>query len=314
MEATDVSTVRSLTLRVMGCDALVVIHGGPDDLAAHAEARLRDLAARWTRFDDHSELSAINAARGRAVTVSPETFAVVNLALDAWRLTGGWFDPTVLPMLIAAGYDRSFDRMVDGTDGMVDRARGHDGPVTAAPGCADIVLDAERSTVQLPIGVAIDLGGIGKGRAADLVAGELMAAGAVGVCVDLGGDVAVAGTTADGDAWVIGIEDPFAADRDVARIALAAGAVATSSRLERQWRTVRGPAHHLIDPTTGRPAQSRLATVSVVASTAAWAEVLTKATLVSGDEGLPVSFACTGLVVGLDGAVRHLEGLGDWLV
>jgi thiamine biosynthesis lipoprotein len=291
----------------MGCDALVVLHGGPDDLPARAEARLRDLAARWTRFDAQSELSAINAAPGRAVTVSPETFAVVGLALDAWQLTGGWFDPTVLPMLIGAGYDRSFDLMVD-------RPSWNDSPASAAPGCADIVLDEERSTVRLPIGVAIDLGGIGKGRAADLLASELMAAGAVGVCVDLGGDVAVAGTTADGDAWVIGIEDPFTHDRDVARIALAAGAVATSSRLERQWRTVRGPAHHLIDPTTGRPAQGRLATVSVVASTAAWAEVLTKATLVSGDEGIPASFKCTGLVVGLDGRVRHLEGLEDWLL
>jgi thiamine biosynthesis lipoprotein len=307
VEVADRSTVRSLRFRVMGCDALVVLHGGPHDLPPRAEARLRDLAARWTRFDENSELSAINAGSGHAVTVSAETFAIVRLALDAWQLTGGWFDPTVLPMLINAGYDRSFDRVIA-------RPHWNDGPASAAPGCADIVLDEERSTVHLPVGVAIDLGGIGKGRAADLVASELMAAGALGVCVDLGGDMAVAGTTADGDAWVIGIEDPFADGRDVARVALGAGAVATSSRLERQWRSVRGPSHHLIDPTTGRPAQGRLATVSVVASTAVWAEVLTKATLVSGDEGIPGSFNCTGLVVGLDGTVRHLEGLEDWLL
>ena len=307
MPVTDVAKVPSSTFRVMGCDALVVVHGGPDDLQVRAEARLRDLAARWTRFDDASELSAINSAAGRAVTVSPETFAVVSLALDAWRLTDGWFDPTVLPMLIAAGYDRSFERVAG-------RPRWYHHPTAASPGCAGVELDAERSTVLVPVGVAMDLGGIGKGHAADIVASELMAAGARGVCVDLGGDVAVAGTAADGDPWVIGVEDPFANDRDIARILLAAGAVATSSRLERQWHTDRGPAHHLIDPTTGRPAQGGLATVTVVASTAAWAEVLTKATLVSGDDGIPASLGCTGLVVTLDGTVRHLDGLQDWLL
>jgi FAD:protein FMN transferase len=304
---TDVAKVRSSTFRVMGCDALVVVHGGPDDLIVRAEARLHDLAGRWTRFDDGSELSVINAAAGRAVSVSPETFTVVSLALDAWRLTRGWFDPTVLPMLIAAGYDRSFERVAG-------RPRWYDHPAAASPGCAGVELDSERSTVRLPVGVSIDLGGIGKGHAADIVAGELMAAGAIGACVDLGGDVAVAGTAAGGDPWAIGVEDPFARDREIARIVLAAGAVATSSRLERHWRTVSGPAHHLIDPTTGRPAQGGLAMVSVVASTAAWAEVLAKATLISGDDGIPASFGCTGVVVALDGTVRHLEGFEDWLL
>ena len=54
--------------------------------------------------------------------------------------------------------------------------------------------------------------------------------------------------------------------------------------------------------------------MTAVASTAAWAEVLAKATLVSGDEGIAASFGCTGLVVGVDGSVRQLDGLGDWLL
>jgi thiamine biosynthesis lipoprotein len=238
--------------------------------------------------------------------VSAETFAVVAVALDAWRLTHGWFDPTVLPMLIAAGYDHSFERVAG-------RPIWYDQAPSGAPGCGGIEIDAEHSTVRVPVGVAIDLGGIGKGQAADIVAGEMIAAGARGACVDLGGDVAVAGTTVDGEPWIIGVADPFAPDRDHLRIALAAGAVATSSRLERQWRTVRGPAHHLIDPTTGQPAAGRLATVTVVASSAAWAEVLAKATLISGNQDIPTSFGCTGLVVDTDGTVRHLDGLEAWL-
>jgi thiamine biosynthesis lipoprotein len=241
------------------------------------------------------------------VVVSAETFDVVQLAITAWHLTDGWFDPTILPMLLAAGYDRSFERIAG-------RTRWNETSTSGAPGCAGIELDSSRSTVRLPAGIAFDLGGIGKGRAADLIAAEAMTSGAAGVCIDLGGDVAVAGTNGDGDAWVIGIEDPFAPERDLVRVALAAGALATSSRLERQWPTTGGLAHHLIDPTTGLPARGPLAAVSVLASTVAWAEVLAKATLVSGDVGLPGSFGCTGVVTTIDGSVRHLPGMEDWLV
>ena len=259
MAVTDVATVRSLILRVMGCDALVVVHGGPRTWRSAPRPASRALAARWTRFDEGSELSAINAAAGRAVEVSAETFTVVSLAIDAWRLTHGWFDPTVLPMLIAAGYDRSFERIAG--------RRWYDRPTSAAPGCGDIELDAEHSTVRLPIGVAIDLGGIGKGHAADLVAGELL--GRRPRCLRRPRGRRCRRRHRDrrrtvGDRR----RGPFLPRSRSPGSRSAAGAVATSSRLERHWRTVRGPAHHLIDPTTGRPADGHLATVSVVASTA----------------------------------------------
>jgi thiamine biosynthesis lipoprotein len=64
------------------------------------------------------------------------------------------------------------------------------------------------------------------------------------------------------------------------------GAVATSSRLRRRWRTVDGEAHHLIDPRTGRPARTDVVAATVVAGETWWAEALTKALFVAGLDSL----------------------------
>ena len=120
-------------------------------------------------------------------------------AVSAWQVTRGRFDPTVLTALENAGYDRTFEA--------VDRDRMEPvGPARPAPGCALIELDRLVRAVRLPAGVRLDLGGIGKGYAADLVATELHRAGAAGVCVNLGGDLRVVGEPPDeAPAWVVAV-------------------------------------------------------------------------------------------------------------
>src|ERR1043166_8677873 len=98
--------------RAMGSDAHVVVVG-PDHLADEASARIADLERRWSRFDEHSEISSLNRHAGAPVLVSTETLELVERALDAWRMTHGWFDPTVLGAVVRAGYDRSFDAIDD---------------------------------------------------------------------------------------------------------------------------------------------------------------------------------------------------------
>src|SRR5689334_23292135 len=94
--------------RAMGSDGHILIVG-PERLADRAQARIIELERRWSRFDEHSEVSALNRHAGVPVVVSSETVELVERALDAWRLTHGWFDPTVLGDLVRAGYDRTFD-------------------------------------------------------------------------------------------------------------------------------------------------------------------------------------------------------------
>ena len=241
--------------------------------------RLGHLEAWWSRFVPSSDLCRINAGAGQAVEVQPETLGVVELAIAAWALTGGRFDPSVLPALVAAGYDRPFTAIAAAGPAPVDRPTNP----TPAPGCADVAVDVDAGTIRLPVGVQLDLGGIGKGHAADIVARELLASGATGACVNLGGDVRVTGSPPDGAGWTIAVQHPLE-DASIVTLALADGAVATSTTAYRRWGD---DAHHLIDPATGLPSRTDLLAVTVVAGEAAWAEVIAKAALLAGLDGAP---------------------------
>jgi FAD:protein FMN transferase len=227
--------------------------------------------------------------------------------VSAWRDTCGRYDPSVLNALEAAGYDRDFDAVSRGGAAVSVAA-------AAAPGCAGIELDDLVSAVRLPPGVALDLGGIGKGAAADDVSTELLDArlpGVRGVLVNLGGDLRARGEAPSPHGWVVAVDDPLATGR-TGLLALAEGAIATSTKLRRTWTRGDRTLHHLIDPRTGAPAESGLASVTVVAGDARRAEVLAKAAFIAGlgdGRSLIESAGATGLVV-TDGAeVVELDGL-----
>ncbi len=244
----------------------------------------------------------LNDTAGVPVVLSDETYDAIVHAVEAWRVTGGRFDPTVLPSLLALGYDRDF------------RSIAADGPeVVVAPsgGCSDIVLDPLVRAVTLPIGVALDLGGIGKGLAADRLVATLMAAGAIGVCVDLGGDVHVSGVGPSAGSWPISIEDPLETGA-TGSLMIRDGAIATSTRLLRAWRRGGRIVHHLVDPQTGDSADTGLASVTVVAGSTWWAEVLAKAAFIAGPDigaELLATAGVTGLLVHDNGHVAELPGL-----
>ena len=167
----------------MGTTARLLVRGGAPEALDRAEDSLHGLEAKWSRFRPETELSLLNAAGGgRPVVVSAVTFALIARVVDAWRRTGGEFDPTGLAAIRAWGYDRDFAEVVSEPDDANDISH-------PFGGCADIELDPTVRAVTLPRGVTLDLGGIGKGYAADLVSEELVAAGAAAVCVDLGGDL-----------------------------------------------------------------------------------------------------------------------------
>lgn len=292
--------------RAMGCEARVLLVGATERLGDEAVRRVDDLEARWSRFRGRSEISRLNARPGVPVIVSEETFALVERAVIAWESTGGRFDPTVHDAVVAAGYDRSFE--------LVEPRHEPPGTATVVPGCAGIVLDATVGAVTLPGGVRLDPGGIGKGYAGDLLAAELLAAGAEGVLVDLGGDLRVAGEPPDGEAWVVAVEHPFDESREVARLALADGAVATSSRRFRRWSVGGHEVHHLVDPRTGSPVEGDVVAVTVVSAEGWWAEALTKAAFVAGvDDGraLVAVLGATGLLVSASGEVVEVDGLEE---
>ena len=134
--------------------------------------------------------------------------------------------------------------------------------------------------MTLPPGIHLDLGGVAKGYAADLLGAQLRSAGATGVCVNVGGDLRVAGAAPRGDPWAVAVPHPHGGQ--AATLQLADGAAATSSPLGHAWQVGGRPAHHLIDPYTGRPAQTGILQVTVIAAEAWRAEVAAKAVLLAG--------------------------------
>ena len=297
----------------MGTHARILAQGEAPGAVDRACDSLAGLERAWSRFLPESELSLLNAAGGgRPVVVSPSTFALISHAVNAWRHTAGRFDPTGLAALESWGYDRTFDELIRaGHDAQPSSCR--EAEPTPAPlvGCAAIELDPIVRAVTLPEGLHLDLGGIGKGYAADLVAQELMDAGANAVCVDLGGDLRVMGPGPYDHAWETTFDAPNLADR-IGRLRFDHGAIATSTKLRRRWRRGDVMLHHLLDPSTGAPADSGLATVTVIAGDAWWAEVLAKAAFVAGAVAgvrLLEASGVEGLLVADDGTVIETAGL-----
>jgi len=259
----------------MGTTFLLVAASDDEHLLADAVAQIAELESRWSRFLVDSEISVLNRAQGAPVIVSSDTFHVIQAAVDGAIQTEGRFDPTVHDSMVALGYDRTFDDIRGSHDGMAN------GDAVPAPGVAGIELDESLLAVRLPRGVAIDLGGIGKGAAADLVSDSVMTRGAAGIAVSIGGDVRVRGDSPSGSGW------RFEGDTSTLPMpALRDGGVCTSSVRRRRWRTRVGAVHHVVDPRTGESTSGAIESVTVIGASALQAEVLTKAAMVA-DYGAP---------------------------
>ncbi len=253
----------------MGTSYRLVARLSDGPLLDDAEAAIADYERRWSRFLVDSEITTLNRSPGRPVIVSPDTFALIRAAVDGAVQTQGRFDPTVHDAMVALGYDRTFPDL-DPTMA---------GAPVPAPGVSGILLDPALHAVTLPPGVRLDLGGIGKGTAADLVSAQVMARGAAGVAVSIGGDLRVRGESPSGGGWTFHGDD---GDVDFPT-AIDAG-VCTSTTRRRRWTTAAGEVHHVVDPATGRSTDDGIETITVMGATAQQAEVLTKAAMVAGDE------------------------------
>ncbi len=270
-----------------------------------ARVRAQHLFEAWesrlSRFRPQSELSRLNRAGGHPVRVSPELFEAVFQALRAAHATQGLFDPTLGRQLVQLGYDRSWETVPLEQAGPTPRA------TPPSHHWQAVAMSAETGIIQLPPGVWLDLGGIGKGMAVDAAVADLKDAGVDPVMVNAGGDLAVAGHPPGGSAWPIAI-----GDESLAGVNLEAGALATSGLARRQW--VRGGIryHHLLDPATGMPVHNALFRVTVAAPTAVQADVAAKAVLISGPEAGKHFLRQAGLAGEMEWKDGTVEVVGSW--
>jgi FAD:protein FMN transferase len=301
------------TLEAFGSAALVAVTEAAvlDTARTVVERIVAEFDLACSRFRDDSELSAVNAAAGEPVEVGPVLLDAVSAALRAARLTGGDVDPTVGQALISLGYDRDFALLSGVGDGGGGVGAASARVLGSVPGWRTVTVDASRRTVRVLEGVSLDLGATAKALAADRAAAAASAAVGCGVLVSFGGDLAIAGS-APSDGWLVRVTDDHRSGFDAPGqwISLGSGGLATSSTAVRRWKTGSGPAHHLIDPATGRSADSAWRTVSVCAANCLDANVASTASIIRGERA-PAWLEERGLpsrLVGTDGMARHLAG------
>jgi len=236
----------------MGCE-VALPYGVPAGLV---RALFEERDARFSRFRPSSELSRVNALPLGLTLVSGESASMLSLSLDAARATDGLVTPAVGGAIVAAGYDRDFDRLPPDVGAVVS---------AAVPSWQSISVHGggllRTDTVQL------DLNGVVKGKTVD-DALELAGTG----WVSAGGDVAAI------EPVVVGLPGGGS-------IALHGGGLATSSVARRRWLADGVPQNHLIDPRTGCPTTSPWRAVSVAASSCLIADVAAKAALLLGPAG-----------------------------
>lgn len=271
-----------LPFRAMGGEMLVILEGetdSPPSILEEVPCWFEEWEQTLSRFRADSELSRLNQTFDKPVKVSNTLWDVFQCALSAETVTNGLVTPTVLDAVLEAGYNQSFDYLPR-------HQSGHGLQVLSAANPLLVVTWNEKSqTICLPYGMRLDFGGVAKGWAAHKAAERLKEYGSV--VMDAAGDIAISDSLANGMPWQIGVRNPYQPDTDFETLNLNRCGVATSGRNRRHWIKNGLLRHHIIDPSTGQPAETNVMTATIVAPTVMEAEAAAKAVLIlGGKEGL----------------------------
>lgn len=251
-----------------------------DQLQLLLQQRLDRINALMSTYDPASELTRFNDQRSSDwFPVAAETAAVVALAQQISRQTGGAFDVTVGPLVDLWGFGPLPRASQPPTAQQIEQTRRRVGyrhlQVRRSPA-------ALRKTVA---GLRVDLSAIAKGYAVDQLAELLAQHGVHDALVEIGGELRLLGHRLDGQPWRIAIERPEPGSSAVEKLlALQPTAVATSGNYRNFYQAAGQRYAHTIDPTSGYPTQHRLASATVLAPSAAQADALATALMVMGEQ------------------------------
>ena len=296
-------TVMNLT--VYGENAAAALENAEKELHTLDESVL-------SRTAEGSELSALNAANGESVSYGADDPLpkLIETALAISKATDGAFDPTLAPVLDAWGFTKDLHR-VPSADELA--------ALLARTGRDKVALEktVDGYSVALSDGAQLDLGGIAKGYAADLLRAQLEKEGVTSATLDLGGDVFVMGKKSDGSDWRIAVKDPGDTESYLGIVSASDAFIVTSGVYERCFEENGVRYHHILDPKTGCPAESGLVSVTVLCKNGAWADALSTACFVLGtDKALALrdGLAAQGVAFELvfvtdDGRVLYTGGL-----
>ena len=244
------------------------------EAAAAARRRLLGWHDRFTRFTATSEISRLNADPRSRVPVSPEMALLVEAVLRAADESGGLVDATLLPEIEDAGYRGDIEQELPLRQALAEAPDRRPANPSVSRRWHQVGVDG--TSILRPPGLAIDGGGLVKGLAADMLAVELK--GHESFAVDCAGDLRLGGRLER----EVRVASPFDGET-IHSYRVANAGVATSGIGRRAWRDAEGrPAHHLLDPSTGRPAYTGVVQATALAPTALRAEIRAKGAVLSG--------------------------------
>lgn len=243
----------------------------PEGVLQSAENQLKELESLWSVTDDKSEIYAVNQSGGQSVAVSDSTAKLLRFALEMSEKTNGNFDITIYPVLTAWGFTTESKQVP--TDEQIAQLMQYVG--------FDKVSLSENTVTLLP-GMKIDLGGVAKGYACDLITENLQSRGITSAIISLGGNIRAIGSKPDGSDWKISVEHPENRD-SLGLLSLSDVSVVTSGAYERYFEDENGKVYgHILDPSTGKPAENGLASVTVVGKESKVCDTLATAFFVMG--------------------------------
>lgn len=245
---------------------------GEESALDSVKTELRRLDALLSVTDGRSEIYALN--RDGHAALSEEVAALLRDAVSLSEQTGGAFDPTVYPLVLAWGFTGETQAVP--TDAAREEALSRIGTEH---------LHFSGDTLTLDAGTQLDLGGIAKGFAAERCATLLRQQGVTAALLSLGGNVQTVGDKPDGSAWAVGIADPNEPSAAIARLEFHGDkALVTSGGYQRYFEQDGTRYHHILDPQTGFPAENELASVTVIADSGTRADAYSTALFVMGLE------------------------------
>lgn len=264
----------SVTFMAMNTYMTLTAYGvNSGEILEEAQKKVEALDARWSVTDEGSDIYAVNHGGREAIAVSDETRELLEFTLTMSQKTDGALDPTIYPVLTAWGFTTDENRIPS------------DEELTQLLQKVDYKkISVSGNEVQIPDGMQLDFGAVGKGFTGDMLAELLKENGIRSALLDLGGNVQTIGSKPDGSDWNLGIRDPFG-NGTVGVLSVSDLAVVTSGSYERYFVGEDGKTYgHIIDPATGYPADNGLASVTIIAGEGKLCDALSTALFIMGLE------------------------------
>lgn len=233
---------------------------------------------RWeqilSRFRRDGELDQLNRSIGTIRPVSPVLWQVFQLSLDIAGRSMGLASPLVLDALLQARYEQSFETLNPSGNGNISK------PNLPIPGVDALYWDSQSHSIRLDPDTRLDFGRVAKGWAAHTAMKKLE--NDTSVLIDAGGDIAISGLRRDGQPWPVAIADPHRPGEQLVLLKAGNCGIATLGTDYRRRKMGDRWENHIIDPCTGRPAQTDVPSVTAVEPTVIDAEMAAKAVLILG--------------------------------